>query len=69
MAEPKKETARITILPRQSPAASVLQHAPVIVAGSKAIAALDSIPSWFCWGLLGISTLIFLIQIANYALS
>jgi hypothetical protein len=57
---PKKETARITILSKP---------ARVSVAASNAIDAFDSIPRSFCWGLLGISALIFLIQIWNYALS
>jgi hypothetical protein len=51
------------------PAAAIVQPAPGIVATSNAIDAFDSIPRWFCWGLLGISALIFLIQIWNYALS
>ena len=59
---PKKETARIPILLGRSPAAA-------IVATSDAIDALDSMPGWFCWGLFGISALIFLIQIWDYALS
>ena len=49
--------------------AIIVQPAPVIVAPSNAIDAFDSIPRWFCWGLLGISALIFLTQIWNYALS
>lgn len=57
---PKKETARITILSKP---------APVSVTTSNAIDAFDSIPRSFCWGLLGISAFIFLIQIWNYALS
>gem|GEM_PF-3424201 len=31
--------------------------------------AFDSVPRWFCWSLLGLSALIFFIQIWNYALS
>jgi hypothetical protein len=51
------------------PAAAVMQPGSVIAATSDAIDAFDSIPRWFCWGLFGISALIFLIQIWNYALS
>jgi len=80
---PKKETARISILPRPPVAprpavnmtktqplimhpSGIAPAAPVIVATSKASDAFDSIPRPFCWGLLGISALIFLIQIWNY---
>ena len=80
---PKKETARISILPKPTiaprPAVNMtktqplIMHpsgiapaSPVIVATSKASDPLDSIPRWFCWGLLGTAALIFLIQIWNY---
>lgn len=80
---PKKETARISILPRTTvaprPAVNMtktqplIMHprenapaSPAIVATSKVTDAFDSIPRSFCWGLLGISALIFLIQIWNY---
>ncbi|HWM23586.1 MAG TPA: hypothetical protein VNP98_02085 [Chthoniobacterales bacterium] len=66
---PKKETARITILPKASPPPAIGQTAPALVATSIPVDPFDSIPRWFCWGLLGLSTLIFLIQIWNYALS
>ena len=66
---PKKETARFNILPRPPPPAATVQLPPGAVATSKAIDGFDSIPRWFCWGLLGLSALIFLIQIWNYALS
>ena len=55
--------------PTTCSAAAIVQPAPVIVATSNAIDAFDSIPRPLCWGLLGISALIFLIQIWNYALS
>jgi hypothetical protein len=64
----KKETAHITLLPRPAPEAA-MHPAPAIVATSKAIDAFDSLPGWFCWGLLGISVVIFLSQVWNYALS
>jgi hypothetical protein len=79
---PKKETARINILPRPAaaprPAVNMtktqplIMHPtgttvpPVIVATSKTSDPFDSIPRSFCWGLLGISAIIFLIQIWNY---
>ena len=82
---PKKETARISILPRPvaTPAPAInmtktqplLVHpstaapaAPVIIT-SKPLAPLDAIPRPLCWAVLGISALIFLIQIWNYVVS
>ncbi len=65
---PKKETARVTTLPR-TPQPAIGQVAPGMAATSNAIDVFDSIPGWFCWGLLCLSVLIFLIQIWNYALS
>ncbi len=82
---PKKETARISVLPRPTPTAApainmtktqpllvqpapVVQTAPVIIT-SKPLAQLDVIPRPLCWTLLGISTVIFLIQIWNYVVS
>ena len=66
---PKNETARIAILPKLPEPAHPPQTRPGIVATSTAIGTFDSIPRPFCWGLLGLSALIFLIQIWNYALS
>jgi hypothetical protein len=66
---PRKETARIALQPRRSPAAVIVQPAPGVVATSDATDAFDSIPRGFCWGLFGISALIFLIEIWNYTLS
>ena len=66
---PKNETARITISPKLPAAADRPQIRPGSVSTSAAISAFDSIPRPFCWALLGISALIFLIQIWNYALS
>jgi len=82
---PKKETARISVLPRPTPTAppainmtktqpllvhqtAGIQPAPVIIT-SKPLAPLDTIPLPLCWALLGISALIFLIQIWNYVVS
>jgi hypothetical protein len=66
---PKNETARIAIPPGQSAAAGTAQTGSTIIPPSAASGAFDSTPRWFCWGLLGLSVLIFLIQIWNYALS
>jgi len=83
---PKKETARISILPKPAatpapainmtktqpllvhPPATGVQAAPVIIT-SKPLAPLDTIPRPLCWAVLGISALIFLIQIWNYVVS
>jgi hypothetical protein len=76
---PKKETARISVLPRPAPAAApainmtktqpLLIHpagtspvAPVVIT-SKPVAPVDAIPRSLAWGLVGISAVIFLIQI------
>jgi len=82
---PKKETARITILPKPAPSAAptinmtktqpLLMHPPVggqpapVIITSKPLAPLDTIPRPLCWALLGISAAIFLIQIWNYVVS
>jgi hypothetical protein len=81
---PKKETARILILPRPAATlpsvnmtktqpllvrpATTMQPAPVVVT-SRPLDAFELIPRSFCWTLLGISALIFLIQIWNYVVS
>lgn len=82
---PKKETARISALPRPAaaPAPSInmtktqpllirpgaaVQPGPLVTA-SKPAGGFDSIPKSFCWALLGIAALIFLIQILNYVVS
>lgn len=82
---PKKETARISILPRPTPTAApavnmtktqpLLIHptgtTPVapVVITSKPIVRPDAIPRSLAWGLLAVSALIFLIQIWNYVVS
>ena len=82
---PKKETARISVLPRPTPTAAptinmtktqpllvhpvgAVQAAPVVIT-SKPLPRVDAIPRPLCWALLGISTVIFLIQIWNYVVS
>ena len=68
---PKNETARISILPRPAtiaPAIKASQPAPV-VASSEPVAPIDTIPRPLCWTMLGISAVIFLIQIWNYVVS
>jgi hypothetical protein len=72
MAEPKKETARISVLPRPAPtiapAINPTQPAPLVIP-SRRIAAIDAIPRSLCWAVLAVSALIFLIQIWNYVVS
>ena len=82
---PKKETARISVLPRPTPAPApvsnmtktqpllvhpvgTIQPAPVIIT-SKPLPRADAIPRPLCWALLGVSAVIFLIQIWNYVVS
>jgi hypothetical protein len=82
---PKKETARISVLPRPAstaaPAINMTKTQPLLIhpAGttpvapvvitSKPLAPVDAIPRSLAWGLLGISAAIFLIQIWNYVVS
>jgi hypothetical protein len=80
---PKKETARITVLPDPpaKPASTVqmkktqplitmpqrvVESAPIVVAPPEPAAVIDEIPISICWGLLGGSTVILLIQIWTY---
>lgn len=80
---PKKETARIKILPKPvappKPAVNMTKTQPLImrpagsapaspitVVTSRPVHGLDLIPRSYCWGLLGISAFILLIQIWNY---
>ena len=82
---PKKETARISILPRPTPAAkpsiNMTKTQPLLIrpaAGvepapvmitSRPLDPFDALPRSFSWGLFGIAALIFLIQIWNYIVS
>jgi hypothetical protein len=50
------------------PATTAMQPAPVVVT-SLPLDPFELIPRRFCWTLLGISTVIFLIQIWNYVVS
>ena len=80
---PKKETARIKILPKPvappKPTVNMTKTQPLImrpvgsgpasqitVVTSRPVHGLDLIPRSYCWGLLGISAFILLIQIWNY---
>ena len=80
---PKNETARIRSLPQpaSNPAISAsktqslpirlptgVRPAPVIIS-SKPLDPFELLPRSFCWGLFGIASLIFLIQIWNYVVS
>jgi hypothetical protein len=82
---PKQDTARIRILPRPAatgpsvnmtktqpllvrPATTTMQPAPVVVT-SRPLDPFELIPRKFWWTLLGISAVIFLIQIWNYVVS
>jgi hypothetical protein len=80
---PKKETARIGVLPdphpKASPAVQMMKtqplitvpeitskSAPLTVATKDTSATVDAIPMPLCWTLLGVSTVILIIQIWNY---
>jgi hypothetical protein len=86
---PKKETARITVLPDPpaKPLGSVQMKktqplstmpepvapiSPIKVAAApvpvvtQSVATVDSIPMGLCWGLLGVSALVLVVQIWNY---
>jgi hypothetical protein len=82
-AEPKKETARIAVLPdprltalptvqmkKAQPLVTMpeitLQSAPLTVATKDTSAIVDAIPMPLCWTLLGVSTVILIIQIWTY---
>jgi len=82
---PNKETARISPLPRPTPAGPApvnlpkTQPLPVhpavpvqpapAVITSRPVPPVNAIPQPLCWALLAISTVIFLIQIWNYVVS
>jgi hypothetical protein len=82
---PKKETARISILPRPAAVApapvNMTKTQPLlvqptaatpvapVVITSKPLAPVDAIPRNLCWALFAISAVIFLIQIWNYVVS
>jgi hypothetical protein len=63
---PKKETARIRIRILPRPAVNMTKTQPLLV---RPLDPFELIPRRFCWTLLGISALIFLIQIWNYVVS
>ena len=82
---PKKETARISVLPRPAsqpaPTVNMTKTQPLlihpgpgiqaapVVITSRPIPRTESIPQSLCWALFGISAVIFLIQIWNYVVS
>ncbi len=82
---PKKETARISILPRPTaptaPTINMTKTQPLLIhpAGatpsapvvitSKPVAPVDAISRSLGWALLAVSAMIFLIQIWNYVVS
>ena len=82
MPAPKKETARITVLPnrRAKPVVELKKTQPLIdlPAPEKPAASvkvtsepeeqvrIDNIPIWLCWALLAASVTILILQIWNY---
>lgn len=82
---PKKETARISILPRPAaapvPAVNMTKTQPLLIRPATGVPSVpvmiapkpadlfDSIPRPYCWALFGLAVLIFLIQILNYVVS
>jgi hypothetical protein len=81
---PKNETGRIDVLARPNPTApptiNLTKTQPLavdpptgvqlpVIITSKPLAAAGPIPRPLCWALLGVSTVIFLIQIWNYVVS
>jgi hypothetical protein len=79
---PKKETARIAIMPepRSAPATVKMsktqplitapepmrETAPISIEPASSSEAIESIPVPLCWALVGISALIFIIQVWTY---
>jgi hypothetical protein len=79
---PKKETARITVLPDppaassvkmkktqpliNMPAPAVTPSAAPVTVASEPGTIVDSLPMGLCWGLVAVSTIVLLIQILNY---
>jgi hypothetical protein len=82
---PKKETARISILPRPAaapvPAVNMTKTQPLLIRPATGVPSVpvmiapkpadlfDSVPKPYCWALFGLAALIFLIQILNYVVS
>jgi hypothetical protein len=79
---PKKETARIAVLPAPAPAPASVQMkktqplidrpaaaAPAVTrvtVASQTAGIVDQMPTTLCWGLVGVSAVILIIQILNY---
>jgi hypothetical protein len=77
--EPKKKTARIAVLPNPRPKAlpavpmkkaqplvTMPEITPLTVVTKDTSAIVDAIPMPLCWTLLGVSTVILIIQIWTY---
>jgi hypothetical protein len=69
MAEPKKEIVEISLPPglEQPPKNEIARIS--VLPRLAPTGAVDAIPRPLCWAALGISALIFLIQIWNYVVS
>jgi len=76
-AGPKKETARIAVMLERGPATPTVRMSktqPRITAPAASVkvaprgpsAPLDSIPIPLCWALLGVSTVVFIVQVWTY---
>jgi hypothetical protein len=79
---PKKETARIAVLPDPAPAPASVQMkktqplidrpaaaAPAVTpvtVASETAGIVDQLPTTLCWALVGVSAVILIIQILNY---
>ena len=79
---PKKETARIVTAPEPKPAKStvkmsktqpliigpepIMEAAPIFVEPANSNKMIESIPAPLCWALVGVSALIFIIQVWTY---
>ena len=82
LAGPKKETARIALMPEPKPAPKTvkmsktqplitapepnMETAPIFIEPPAPSDAIESIPVPLCWALVGVSALIFIIQVWTY---
>jgi hypothetical protein len=69
---PSPSAEATTTIPSATPLSLLpdtgIQPAPAVIT-SRPVSSVEGIPRPVCWALLGISTLIFLIQIWNYVVS